>query len=140
MMKKPISHSERDHYFHRDMIQNIRKAKNGVLPLKPKSLNEQTTKSYELPTEEEQVREQREFKNSVDSLVDFGEFKIFNSDVEWSGVLKRYDIQFVMRVNEVDGLFITTNLAQLSEEAIEILKKLKTYYNTWSQNWLEKIS
>ena len=48
-----------------------------------------------------------EFVDQVSDIVDYGPLNIYNNNVEWSGVLVKYDAEFFYTVGERNGVYIT---------------------------------
>lgn len=94
------------------------------------------------PTEDDYREEIGSFKAQITQLVDFTTFNIYPEvdNVIFGGVLKEYvGFEFQFSLDTKDGLYITTNNVQLSEDLLLILKKLKAYYDKWKEKWAEKI-
>jgi len=89
-------------------------------------------------TPDEQREEENKFKDTVSKLVKFEKMKVYKQNVEWSGELVREKVRWVYSLNETNGCFIsieTEDMLQLTIEVIETLKKLKGYYDVWSDEW-----
>lgn len=94
------------------------------------------------PTQEDYNEEISSFKDQISHLVDFTTFKIYpNKDnVIFGGILKEYvGFEWQFSLDTKDGLFITTNNVQLSDDLLLILKKLKAYYDRWKEKWSAKV-
>jgi hypothetical protein len=99
-----------------------------------------TTKELQL-TEDEKITFQEtmdEFIDEVANLVDFDELHIYQNDVTWSGKLNDFDLLFNFRIGEENGVYVKVdNLSKLSNEIIEVMEKLKKYYNKFKSKWAE---
>jgi len=75
----------------------------GILVLHGKSQVE-----LELTTDEKIAFQETmdEFVSEVSDLVDFGHLNVFPNNVEWSGKLIDYDIQFSYSIGEESGIYI----------------------------------
>jgi hypothetical protein len=94
------------------------------------------------PSEDDYKEEIGSFKSQITQLVDFTTFKVYPEvdNVIFGGLLKEYvGFEWQFSLDTKDGLFITTNNVQLSEDLLLILKKLKVYYDKWKEKWAEKI-
>lgn len=94
------------------------------------------------PTQEDYNEEISSFKDQISHLVDFTTFKIYpNKDnVIFGGILKEYvGFEWQFSLDTKDGLFITSNNVQLSDDLLLILKKLKAYYDRWKEKWSAKV-
>ena len=94
-------------------------------------------------TVEEQKDEENKFKETVSKLVKFQKMKVYRQNVEWSGELVREKIKWVFSLNENNGCYISIesqDMLQLTMEVIETLKKLKGYYDVWSDEWSARLT
>ena len=101
-------------------------------------INGKSSKELQL-TEDEKIGFQEtmdEFVEEVSSLVDFNELNIYSNDVTWSGTLNDFNLEFDFRVGEENGIYFKVdNLSKLSDEILEVLEKLKKYYNKFKSKW-----
>lgn len=94
-------------------------------------------------TPDEQREEENGFKGTVSKLVKFSPIKVYKQNVEWSGELIREKIKWVFSLNENNGCYISIeseDMLQLTTEVIETLKKLKGYYDVWSDSWGSRLT
>jgi hypothetical protein len=94
-------------------------------------------------TPDEQREEENKFKDTVSKLVKFEKIKVFRQNVEWSGELVREKVKWVYSLNEQNGCYIsieTEDMLQLTTEVIEMLKKLRGYYDVWSDEWSSRLT
>ena len=94
-------------------------------------------------TPEEQREEENKFKETVSKLVKFEKMKVYKQNVEWSGELVREKIKWVFSLNENNGCYVSIesqDMLQLTMEVIETLKKLKGYYDVWSDEWSARLT
>jgi hypothetical protein len=94
-------------------------------------------------TPDEQREEESNFKGTVSKLVKFTPIKVYKQNVEWSGELIREKIKWVFSLNENNGCYISIeseDMLQLTTEVIETLKKLKGYYDVWSDSWGSRLT
>ena len=89
--------------------------------------------------------EKTKFLQSITNGVTFKDFIItpktntFEGNVILSGKLDGYDANFTMNKDQTAGLRITTNDTQLNDDFMELLKKLKGYYDNWQKEWANKL-
>jgi hypothetical protein len=99
-----------------------------------------TKKEIQL-TEDEKAAFQEtmdEFITEVSKLVDFNELIILPNDVTWSGRLNDYNLEFDYRVNEENGAYFKVDfLSKISDDIIETMKKLQSYYDKFKSKWSE---
>jgi len=94
-------------------------------------------------TADEQREEENKFKEVVSKLVKFEKLKVYKQNVEWGGELVREKIRWVFSLNENNGCYIsieTEDMLQLTDSVIETLKKLKGYYDVWSDDWGSRLT
>ena len=90
---------------------------------------------------DEQREEESKFKDIVSKLVKFEPIKVHKENVEWSGHLIREKIDWHFSLDDTVGCYIdTTELIQLRDETLEVLKKLRGYYDVWSDEWSSRLT
>ena len=90
---------------------------------------------------DEQREEENKFKDIVSKLVKFEPIKVHKENVEWSGHLIREKIDWYFSLDDTVGCYIdTTELIQLRDETLEVLKKLRGYYDVWSDEWSNRLT
>lgn len=90
---------------------------------------------------DEQKEEENKFKDIVSKLVKFNPIKVHPENVEWSGHLIREKIDWNFSLDDTIGCYIhTTELIQLRDETLEVLKKLRGYYDVWSDEWSSRLT
>ena len=100
-------------------------------------------KEEEIQTVEpdEQKDEENKFKDIVSKLVKFNPIKVHKENVEWSGHLIREKIDWTFSLDDTIGCYVyTTELIQLRDEVLEVLKKLRGYYDVWSDEWSSRLT
>jgi len=90
---------------------------------------------------DEQREEENKFKDIVSKLVKFEPIKVHSENVEWSGHLIREKIDWYFSLDDTIGCYVdTTELIQLRDETLEVLKKLRGYYDVWSDEWSNRLT
>jgi hypothetical protein len=109
----------------------------GILVLHGK---EQT--DLELTTDEKIAFQETmdEFISEVSDMVDFNKLNVFSNNVEWSGKLIEYDIEFFYSIGEENGVYINGEMLKTDAEFLELLNKLKTYYEKFKSKWAKILS
>ena len=94
-------------------------------------------KDLELTSEEETTYTEtmEEFVDQVSDLVDYGPLNIYKTNVEWSGTLVKFDVDYYYTIGENNGVYIDGNLIKIDEDFMEVLGKLKQYYEMFSNKW-----
>lgn len=94
-------------------------------------------------TPDEQREEENKFKDTVSKLVKFDKIKVYRQNVEWSGELVRERVKWVYSLNENNGCYISIeseDMLQLTTEVIETFKKVRGYYDVWSDEWSARLT
>lgn len=94
-------------------------------------------------TPDEQREEENKFKDTVSKLVKFDKIKVYRQNVEWSGELVRERVKWVYSLNENNGCYISIeseDMLQLTSEVIDTFKKLRGYYDVWSDEWSSRLT
>ena len=87
--------------------------------------------------------EQEAFRSTVSPRVEFTGFKVYpkNKNVVFSGKFQNMDgLEWQLTLEDADGLYITANSVQISDDSITILKKLKGFYDNWADEWAKKLA
>jgi len=98
-------------------------------------MNEQ---ELELTDEEKSTYQETmdEFVDQVSDMAEFHALNIYKKNVEWSGDILKFDVRFYYSISEVDGVYIgNANMVKIDDEFLELLTKLKTYYNVFETKW-----
>lgn len=109
----------------------------GILVLHGK---EQT--DLELTTDEKIAFQETmdEFISEVSDMVDFNKLNVYSNNVEWSGKLIEYDIEFFFSIGEENGVYINGEMLKTDGEFLELLNKLKTYYEKFKSKWAKVLA
>ena len=94
-------------------------------------------------TEEEQSNYQEtmdDFIEQVSDLADFNALNMYENNVEWSGRLVKFDIEYYYSVGEKNGVYISGNMVQIDEDFTDMMETLKSYYNTFSSKWAKVLA
>lgn len=104
----------------------------GILVLHGKDKTE-----LELTTDEKMSFQETmdEFVTEVSDLVDFNKLNVYPNNVEWSGKIIDYDIEFMYNIGEDGGIYINGDMIKTDEEFIEMITKLQKYYEKFKSKW-----
>ena len=96
-----------------------------------------TTTDVTLTDEEKNTYQEtmEDFMEQVSDLVDYNSLNMYENNVEWSGLLVKFDTEFFYTVGEQNGVYITGSMINLDSEALDTLTKLKEYYKIFSAKW-----
>lgn len=94
-------------------------------------------KNTELTTDDKKAFQESmdDFVAEVTELVDFNKLNIYEDNVEWSGKITEYDVDFFMSIGENNGVYINGNMMKLDEEFVELVSKLRTYFEKFKAKW-----
>jgi hypothetical protein len=76
-----------------------------------------------------------EFRQEVSELVDFNKLNLYEANVEWSGEIPELEMEFFFSVNESDGIYIKADMVQINQDYLEMIEKLKKYYEKFKERW-----
>ena len=104
----------------------------GILVLHGK---EQT--DLELTTDEKIAFQETmdEFVEEVSDLSDFGRLNMYPNNVEWSGKVIDFDLEFYFTIGENSGVYINGDMIKLDTELIELINKLTKFYEQFKSKW-----
>ena len=80
-----------------------------------------------------------EFIAEVSDLVDFNKLNVFSQNVEWSGKIIDYNVEFYYSIGEENGVYIEGDMMKCDDEFLEFLNKLKVYYDKFKSKWSKVI-
>jgi hypothetical protein len=81
-----------------------------------------------------------EFVNEVSDLVDFNKLNVYPNNVEWSGKIIDFDIEFFFSIGEDGGMYINGEMIKADENFVEMINKLKTYYDKFKSKWAKVLA
>jgi hypothetical protein len=94
-------------------------------------------KDVELTTDEKTAFQETmdEFVNEVSDMVDFNKMNVYPKNVEWSGKIIDFDVEFYLTIGEENGVYINGKMIKTDEEFIEFVTKLNTYFEKFKTKW-----
>lgn len=75
------------------------------------------------------------FVNEVSDMVDFNKLNIYPDNVEWSGKIIDYDLEFFFSIGENNGIYINGDMIKADDNFLEQITKLKSFYNKFKSKW-----
>jgi hypothetical protein len=76
-----------------------------------------------------------EFVADVSDMADFNKLNVYTNNVEWSGSLIEFDIEFFFSIGEENGVYINGEMLNVDDEFLNLIGKLKTYYEKFKSKW-----
>jgi len=109
----------------------------GIITLHGKDKQE-----LELSTEEKiafpETRD--DFVEQVSDLSDFGTLHMYPNNVEWSGKVIDFDLEFFYSIGENNGVYINGDMIKLDESLVELINKLTSYYQQFKSKWAKVLA
>ena len=101
-----------------------------------------TTPDITLTDEEKNTYQETmdDFVEQVSDLVDYNPLNIYDNNVEWSGVLVKFDTEFFYSVGEQNGVYVTGSMINIDDEALDMFDKLRDYYQIFSAKWAKVLA
>ena len=81
-----------------------------------------------------------EFVEEVSDLVDFNELNVYPNNVEWSGKIIDYDLDFVFSIGESNGVYINADMVKVNDDFLDFINKLKQYYDKFKSKWAKVLA
>jgi hypothetical protein len=106
------------------------------------TLHGKEKKELELTTEEKTAFQETmdEFVDEVSDLSDFGVLNMYPSEVQWSGKVIDFDLEFFYSIGENNGVYINGDMIKLDEKLTELVNKLTSFYEKFKSKWAKVIS
>jgi hypothetical protein len=81
-----------------------------------------------------------DFVNEVSDLSDFGTLNLYPQNVDWSGRVIDFDLEFYFSIGENNGVYVNGDMIKLDENLIELINKLTSFYDKFKSKWAKVIS
>ena len=106
------------------------------------TLHGKTKQELELSTDEKTSYQETmdEFVNEVSDLSDFGTLNVYPNNVDWSGKVIDYDVEFYVSIGETNGVYINGDMIKLDDGLVELINKLTSYYDKFKAKWAKVLS
>lgn len=91
----------------------------------------------ELTTDEKEAFQETmdEFVNEVSEMADFNKLNVYGNNVEWSGKIIDFDVDFFFSIGEKNGLYINGDMIKADVDFLEKIQKLNSYYEKFKSRW-----
>jgi hypothetical protein len=99
-------------------------------------------KDLELTTEEKTAFQETmdDFVEEVSDLSDFGVLNFYPNEVQWSGKVIDFDLEFFYSIGENNGVYINGDMIKLDDKLTELVNKLTSVYEKFKSKWAKVIS
>jgi hypothetical protein len=99
-------------------------------------------KELELTTDEKVASQETmdEFVEQVSDLSDFGVLNVYPNNVDWSGKVIDFDLEFYFTIGENSGVYINGDMIKLDTELIELINKLTKFYEQFKSKWAKVLA
>ncbi len=106
------------------------------------TLHGKDKKELELTSEEKTSFQETmdEFVTDVSDLSDFGVLNIYENEVQWSGKVIDFDLEFFFSIGENNGVYINGDMIKLDEKLTELITKLTGFYEKFKSKWAKVLS
>ncbi len=81
-----------------------------------------------------------EFVSEVSDLVDFNKLNVYSKNVEWSGKIIDFEIEFFYSIGEENGVYIQGDMIKTDEKFLDMVNKLKVYYDKFKSKWAKVLA
>ena len=81
-----------------------------------------------------------EFVAEVSDMVDFKTLNVYEDSVEWSGKLIEFDMEFMYRIGETNGVYVDSEMVKVDQEFDKMIDKLRQYYEKFKSKWAKVIA
>ena len=90
----------------------------------------------------EYAEEEKKFRDTISPRVTFNKFKLYPKaqNVEFSGEFTDTRIAWYYSLDDTRGVYITADMLQLTDDTLKQIQKLVGYYQTWADEWANRIA
>ena len=81
-----------------------------------------------------------EFVEQVSDLVDYNALHLYTDNIEWSGKLVKFDLEFFYTLGENNGVYLNGQMMKVDDDFLEMISKLRNYYNVFSSKWSKLVA
>ena len=100
-------------------------------------LHGNSTKDTELNTDDKKNFQETmdEFVSEVSDLVNFGQLNVYDNNVDWSGKIVDFDLDFYFSIGESNGIYVSGDMVKVDENFLDTINKLQTFYEKFKSKW-----
>jgi hypothetical protein len=94
-------------------------------------------KALELTTDDKKAFQETmdEFVSEVSEMTDFNQLNLYSDSAEWSGKIIDFDLDFIFRVGETNGVYINCETVKVDQDFDSMIQKLRQYYEKFKSKW-----
>ena len=94
-------------------------------------------KALELTTDDKTAFQETmdEFVSEVSEMADFNQLNLYSESAEWSGKIIDFDLDFIFRVGETNGVYINCETVKVDQDFDTMIQKLRQYYEKFKSKW-----
>jgi hypothetical protein len=81
-----------------------------------------------------------EFVAEVSDMVDFNSLNVYEDSVEWSGRLIEFDMDFMYRIGETNGIYVDSEMVKVDQDFDLMIDKLRKFYEKFKSKWAKIIA
>lgn len=81
-----------------------------------------------------------DFVNEVSDLADFENLNLYYENVDWSGKIIDFDLDFYFSIGEKNGVYVNGDMIKLDDELVELINKLTVFYEKFKSKWAKILS
>jgi hypothetical protein len=106
------------------------------------TLHGKDKKELELTSEEKTSYQETmdEFVTDVSDLSDFGVLNVYENEVQWSGKVIDFDLEFFFSIGEENGVYVNGDMIKLDDKLTELVNKLTSFYEKFKTKWAKVIA
>jgi hypothetical protein len=100
-------------------------------------LHGDSSKDVELTTDDKIAFQETmdEFVNEVSDLANFGQLNVYKNNVDWSGLVVDFDVEFYFTIGESNGIYLSGEMTKIDENYLDMISKLQTFYEKFKSKW-----
>lgn len=81
-----------------------------------------------------------DFVNDVSDLSDFGTLNLYPQNVDWSGRVIDFDLEFYFSIGEKNGVYVNGDMIKLDSDLVDLINKLTSFYDKFKSKWAKVLS
>lgn len=99
-------------------------------------------KELQLTTDEKVAFQETmdDFVEQVSDLSDFGVLNVYPNNVDWSGKVIDFDLEFYFTIGENSGVYVNGDMIKLDGELIELINNLTKFYESFKSKWAKVLA